>query len=245
MAGSPAAGQVLTGTVVDSVSGRPLPGTRVSAYTADHAKVGDTLTGSDGAFTFHLPAVGVYVLLIRRIGYAMAHSLSIDVRAGVESTVRFELQPAAVPLDTIAVVGDTGLARGPVRWLADVGFYGRRSKGFGYFLTRDDIDKKDPLTVSDLLKGIPGIRVSCGSPLSCTITMPAATSMFIGKRCAPTVVLDGAVVTVGGSGGTGNLDWFNPFNLEAIEIYPSPAGVPVQYAGYMSPCGAVLLWSRR
>ena len=69
--------------------------------------------------------------------------------------------------------------------------------------------------------------------------------MFIGKGCAPTVVLDGVVVTAGGSGGTGDLDSFNPFNLEAIEIYPSPAGVPVQYSGYMSPCGAVLLWSRR
>ena len=38
-------------------------------------------------------------------------------------------------------------------------------------------------------------------------------------------------------------DW--KFNLEAIEVYPSPAGLPVQYSGYLSPCGAILLWSRR
>jgi hypothetical protein len=37
----------------------------------------------------------------------------------------------------------------------------------------------------------------------------------------------------------------DPFNIEAVEIYTSPAGVPVQYKGYLSPCGAIIAWSRR
>jgi hypothetical protein len=59
-------------------------------------------------------------------------------------------------------------------------------------------------------------------------------------------VLDGVVLRVGGTGGSGSLDGLlNPFDIEAIEVYPSPAGVPVQYSGYMSPCGAIIAWSRR
>ena len=63
--------------------------------------------------------------------------------------------------------------------------------------------------------------------------------MFILRGCTPTVVLDGAVV------GRGDVDVVAPHSLEAIEVYPSAAGVPVQYSGYLSPCGAILLWSRR
>ena len=114
-------------------------------------------------------------------------------------------------------------------------------------MTRQEIEKKDPLIVADLLEGMPGVRVRCGTPVSCTITMRAATSMFLGKKCQPTVVLDGAVVSMGGTArdASGNVDLIDPHNIEAIEVYPGPAGVPVQYSGYMSPCGAILLWSRR
>ena len=62
----------------------------------------------------------------------------------------------------------------------------------------------------------------------------------------PSVVLDGAVLQVGGvSGGLSADELLNPFNIEAVEVYPSAAGVPVQYGGYMSPCGAIVAWSRR
>jgi hypothetical protein len=36
----------------------------------------------------------------------------------------------------------------------------------------------------------------------------------------------------------------NPFDVEGVEIYTSPAGLPVQYSGYLSPCGAILIWTR-
>ena len=72
--------------------------------------------------------------------------------------------------------------------------------------------------------------------------------MFVRGVCRPTVVLDGVVLRVGGAGNARDLlldDLLNPFNLEAVEVYPSAAGVPVQYQGYMSPCGAILAWSQR
>ena len=209
--------------------------------------VGDTVTGAAGSFLFHVPTIGSYRVRAIRIGYAGRITEPIAVEPKVESSIRLGLRPAALPLDTLTVVAESVTTEQWVPWLADQGFYQRKREGLGSFLTREQIENKDPLTVADLLKGMPGELVRCGAPRSWGMSMRAATSMFLGRKCQPTVVLDGAVVSVGGSARTssGNVDLIDPHNLEAIEVYPGPAGVPVQYSGYMSPCGAILLWSRR
>lgn len=248
LAASPAVAQVLQGIVVDSATGQPVAGAHVSAFSVADTKVGDTVTDYGGHFTFHLPAVGAYVLLVERLGYATTGSQLISVGSTVEATARLRLIRLPVALDTVTVVGDAGVVGKRLPWLADVGFYDRRRKGFGYFLTREDIESKDPLIMSDVLKGLPGIRVTCGGPLSCRITMPAATTMFLRGKCQASVVLDGVVLRVGGTGNRGDLtldNLLNPFDVEAVEVYPSAAGVPVQWGGYVSPCGAIVAWSRR
>lgn len=242
---SPAAAQILRGTVADSASGQPLSGAHVSVLNARGVTVRDTVTGASGDFTFDLPVIGSYRVRAVRIGYAGRITEPIGVDAKLESRIRLVLRPNPLSLDTLTVVAESVATEQWVPWLADVRFYDRRHKGFGHFLTRQEIEKKQPEVVTDLLRDMPGIRLACPSRRSCSILMPAAGLMFIGKTCAPTVVLDGAVVSVGGTGGSGDVNWENPHDLEAIEVYPSPAGLPVQYAGYMSPCGAVLLWSRR
>ncbi len=77
--------------------------------------------------------------------------------------------------------------------------------------------------------------------------MRAANTMFFRGKCNPSVVLDGVLLQPGGtaSGGLSLDDLVNPFNIEALEVYPGPEGVPVQYSGYLSPCGAILVWSKR
>ena len=37
----------------------------------------------------------------------------------------------------------------------------------------------------------------------------------------------------------------HPDNVAAIEVFPSPAGVPVQYNNRGSACGVILVWTRR
>jgi len=72
--------------------------------------------------------------------------------------------------------------------------------------------------------------------------------MFFRGKCQPSVVLDGVLLRAGGVGSRGDLsldDLISPFNVEAVEVYPGPEGVPIQYSGHMSPCGAIIVWSRR
>src|SRR5688572_24055585 len=106
---------------------------------------------------------------------------------------------AQVPLDTVTVVARPLPATQPqVPFLVDAGFYHRQRLGFGYFLTRAEIDKRDARVFGELLMGIPGIRVHCNSPLNCHVAMPGSNTMFIGKACSPSVVVDGLLLSAGG-----------------------------------------------
>ena len=236
-AASPAMAQALRGTVLDSASGQPLGGARMTVLDARGATVAGAMTGADGSFAFHLAAVGNYQVRARRIGYASRITQPIPVDTHFASSIQVVLPPNPVPLDTLTVVAESVAIEKRVPWLADEGFYDRRRKGFGYFLDREQIEKKHPLVIADLLEGMPGVEVHCTNWRSCGV-VTAGSRMFILKGCAPTVVLDGVPIS-------GGVDALDVFNLEAIEVYPSPAGLPVQYSGYLSPCGAILLWARR
>ncbi len=247
--------QVLAGTVLDSVSGRPIAGARVLLLDSAGTAITALVTRPDGQFTFNIPHLGEYRLLIGRIGYPISISKPFLFSSAFTASVSLSLPSNPITLDTVTVVAKEIERRLP--YLADAGFYKRRQEGFGHFLTRDEIDKRDPLILTDLLHGMSGVRVTCGGQQGdrgprgpgphCTVTMRAANTMFFRGKCSPSVVLDGVLLQPGGTGGGGLSldDVVNPFNIEALEVYPGPEGVPVQYSGYLSPCGAIVVWSRR
>jgi len=243
----PARAQTLTGVVLDSVSHAPVVGARILLLDSAGTAIKALTTSSDGQFTFSIPHLGDYRLLIGRIGYPISISKPFVFSSAFTARVSLSLPSNPITLDTVTVVARQIERRMP--YLVDAGFYKRRQEGFGHFLTRADIDKRDPRVLTDLLQGISGVRVSCQSGfLTCDADMRAARSMFYRGKCRPTVVIDGVVVRAGGVGSKGDLfldQLINPFNVEVLEVYPSPAGVPVQYSGYLSPCGAILIWSRR
>jgi len=237
--------QVLAGTVLDSVSGRPFAGARILLLDSAGTAMKALVTTADGQFTFSIPRLGEYRLPISRIGYPISLSKPFLFSSMFLARVSLSLPSNPITLDTVTVVAREIERR--LTYLVDAGFYRRRQAGFGHFLTRDEIDKRDPLILSDLLKGMSGVRVTCVGARRCAVTMRAANTMFFRGKCNPSVVLDGALLQPGGtgSGGLGLDDLVNPFDIEALEVYPGPEGVPVQYSGYLSPCGAILVWSRR
>jgi Carboxypeptidase regulatory-like domain/TonB-dependent Receptor Plug Domain len=258
--GSPAMAQALRGTVVDSASGKPVAGAHLLVSVAGGTAVSDTATDKDGRFNFALPAAGQYVLRVSRVGYSPRLTQPIPVERDLIAAVELRLTPLAVLLDTVTVVAEKVLVEQLLPFLVDAGFYERRSKGIGHFLTRADLDKHPPDRMTNAFQGMSGVHVVCGGRTSssnaCDVQAPGATTMFKRGVCKPSVVLDGVVLRAGGVLNTESTpesrdvdrpvdELLNPFNIEAVEIYTSPAGVPVQYIGYLSPCGAIIAWSRR
>jgi hypothetical protein len=244
---SPVLGQVLRGTVRDSVSGKPVEGAHVVVLAGDGPAVGDAMTGNDGEFTFRLPAVGDYRLRVSRLGYTTRVTDPISVVATFNTSVELPLTSSPVPSDTLTVVGLPVAVERQHPFLVEAGFYARRSKRIGHFLTRADLDRRRSERMTDALRGLSGVRVVCSAG-TCDVQAPGAASMLTRGVCKPTVVLDGAVLRAGGvrSDEEQTVDQLlDPFNIEAVEVYTTSAGVPAQFRGSQSPCGAIIAWSRR
>jgi hypothetical protein len=126
----PAAGQVITGRVVDAATGTPVARARVTAYGGDGA-ARRTVTGADGRFSFSLRGSGSYTVEVTRRGYddTRTDTMSLDPADTVDVVVRMpaaavRLQPLTVtarrrPLEVVGVFRQATLAdssaRGPVR----------------------------------------------------------------------------------------------------------------------------------
>ena len=110
-------------------------------------------------------------------------------------------------------------------------FESRRKLGFGHFITQAEIDKRNPLLLSDLIAMVPSVKVG---PLG-------GWPGNIRSGCLFVVYIDGVRLPTG----SGFNDIAQPKEISGIEIYSGPATIPVQYkltSG--SFCGVILLWTR-
>lgn len=241
----PAAAQVLEGTILEEGSERPLAGTDVALLDGQGALLVRAESDAGGAFSLRAPGPGSYRLQVERLGYQTVTSDPFTLRAGDQPSVAVYLVIQPVQIDSIRVEGE---ARSP--HLARVGFYDRLDAGIGFFLTREQIEEQRADRLIDLFRSFRGgqvVSVSSGAG-QYEIVMRGSTSMLIrGGTCYPTVAVDGGVVRRGGPGAeVGTWDRVvHPDEVEAIEIYSGGAGLPAFVAGNTSPCGAIVIWTRR
>lgn len=222
-----AAAQVVHGRVVDAGTGAPLPAAAVWLRESTMDDVGPVRTDSTGAFTLRAPRGGVFRLAASRAGYREADSRAFALEEGDSVEVVFRLAAGSVVLDPLRVVA-------PARRAGRLDEFYRRAErgGFGWFVTRAEIERRHPFRTTDLLRTTPGIQL-----------LPTRGTGFAVRGrggCVPAVYLDGMRMT----GGAGSIDlWTHPEDLEGIEVYHG-AGAPVEYSGPGAGCGVVLLWTR-
>lgn len=234
---TPAAGQTLQGIVIDRWTGTRVSYAFIRFRAIDGTEVEAVISDSAGEFSIRLRPGARYEAEVKAAGYVI-QSDTVQTFRGPTASVLLRLRPAPFPLEPLRVTVSKEDSS-----LAAKGFYHRREMGFGYLMTAKEIEQTFPVVMTDALRNVPGVRVVCVRGILCDVRTRAAESMFRRGVCLPTVVLDGVVLRRGGTGGGLSLDeLLNPFNIEAIEVYPSAAGVPPQY---MSPCGAVIAWSKK
>jgi hypothetical protein len=207
----------VTGTV-RGIGGRPLPDARVSVIDA----VGTVQTDSMGQFTLaNLPA-GTQLLEVRRIGYLLGQR-PVDLRSGRSVSQDITLS-SIVSLDSVRVVAQRNRYR-------DYELRARRS-GAGRFISEADIQRRNPIEVSDILRMMPGFRI-VGSGLDARVVSSRGRISLVQGDCVANVVIDGIP--------NQDINLLRPSDIGALEVY-SGIGASMQYN---SPCGVVMIWTKR
>jgi Carboxypeptidase regulatory-like domain/TonB-dependent Receptor Plug Domain/Gram-negative bacterial TonB protein C-terminal len=176
-----------------------------------------------------LPA-GSRTLQVRRLGYR-ATSVSVSVESGATGAVTVTMIPVPRELDPVLIEASRQPA---VRYLQ--GFYERKSKGHGYFITRDQLATRNWSDMTDVLRSlVPAVRITSSR-------MARNAVRLRGSRCAPLVWLDGAPALAGEF----DLDVITPESVSGIEVYAGPATVPVEFRSTrgLEACGVIIVWSR-
>lgn len=188
---------------------------------------------SDDSGRFELAKVrpGMLALRFRRLGF-QPDTVEFLVLAGKTIPLDVTLSRLTLMLSPVVITGRAELTG----WRA--GFYQRRDVGTGHFFTREDIDKRNPSQMSDMLRMIPGVTVQPSRG------MIRNQLRFRGNRaCAPLTWLDGAPLAAGEF----DIDALSPRSIEAFEVYTGSI-VPPRFA--VAPgigprtCGVIVIWSR-
>lgn len=230
--------QSIMGNLLDAQSGQAIMLGYVGLLTEDGERVAWTLTDESGFFRLDAPDPGSYMLYGESLGYRS--SVEGPILLGEDQLVpaEFRLDPMPLVLDSLRVVAESKRIS-----LVLAGYYDREQVGLGHFIGPERIlDRFEARQISDFFWGVPGIRLMPASNMAGSGYVPLMRSAAALRGfCLPQVYLDG--IPQPGADELDNI--IMPFDIEAIEVYRSPAEVPARYTSAGSNCGVILLWSRK
>ena len=216
----------LRGVVLDSATRAPVSGVDVSAAALRQF----ARTDDHGQFTLvRLPA-GEIELSIRRVGYEPLRE-TILATGGPRDSVLIVLVAQAAVLSGVDVTAAVRQREGIQ------GFYARRARGIGTFITRDDLEARHARVATDALDvpGIALVHTRYGTAVRFT------TGASLRRNCSPTLWIDGQRAP------RMELDDIPVNDIEGIELYHGPSVTPGQFwQGNESntACGTIVVWSR-
>ena len=213
----------LAGVVRDS-AGHPIPLAEVRAR-------GNLLVArSDDSGRFNVPQMppGARGVFVRRLGFAPARAL-ITASSGDIDSVVVVLVAVATSLPSIVALEQ----RDSLSHVVLAEFWARKAKGFGRFITRDDIEARGGIHFVDLVRTAPGVMIQNSRG-----RQEIRFNRSVIRDCPPQYWVDGVPLE------RGSADEFYPDNVEAIELYSSPATTPPQFSTRSMTCGTIVIWSR-
>lgn len=223
----------VAGRVVEAVGGTPLAGALVSVN-------GNTIAVTSADGIFNVPRVplawGPNQLHVRHLSYA---DVTDDIWvANTEDVLAYDVVlipvPVAVP-EVVVEVDRTLMVYGRMR-----PFYERRNRGMGDFLTRQEIEDRNPRELTDVFRGIPGIALYPIGLTGVRIDFQRG-ARGLRERCSnPAIYLDGVLV----QGGIYINQLVSPEVIAGIEIYQGVAEIPIEFVQNRETCGVIVIWTR-
>ena len=192
-------------------------------------------TTPDGSFSVGRIEVGPRTLSFRSAGLAVRH-ISVNVQQDQSQLLLVTLRKAPViVVQRSSPAFDQRMAE----------FRKRRRAGGGFFLERAEIERRNPRTLSDLMRTVPGVRVLdrgsgfrfVSSHFRRLAGQPSGSSDD--GVCDMMLYLDGQPFPVEG----GDVDTrIRIDDIAAAEVYVSAGSVPREFAGLSAACGVIVLW---
>jgi hypothetical protein len=223
---------ITTGTA--SVSGKVmLEGTPVGAGTRVEIAGTEavTTTNESGEFTLKNLPSGTHNLVARHIGFG-AEVVPVDLTSRSPRTVSIRLPKFVAVMDPVLVTARRTAA------LDKVGFSSRQKMGNGYFLGPEQIQRMNPMYVTDALRQVPGLRVVSG-PQGDVVQSSRGVSSLSGGDCTQFVV-DGMPWMSMEPGDVNN--FVSGHEMAAVEVYQA-ANTPPEYAHGRS-CTTIVIWTK-
>jgi hypothetical protein len=179
-------------------------------------------SGNDGRFSFTDVQTGPAALMVRRMGYT-ARTIDLDVPVGGVSDP-VEVKLAQIPSDIASVIVESSKSH-----LEE--FYNRKANNnFAKFFERKDIQKQNPLYLSEMIRTVGGANVSSAG----------AGNRILLRGCQPMVWVDGMRAP-----GAELDEVARPDDVAGMEVYPSNAGLPAEYQDRNNRmCGAIIVWTK-
>jgi Carboxypeptidase regulatory-like domain len=226
----------VTGTVTDTAH-HPVPYVNVLVSGTRR-----TVSDDAGQFRLELPP-GRIALEFRRLGYR-PEQMTFALRG--DTTITVSLIPIAQKLQGQEVTGPRSFALELHR------FYERMAdheKGInaGHFITSEDIERRNPRRLTQMLEDIPSVRILRVKPYPCQVECLAPTGS---NHCPMGVYLDGQRLNRLTSSNpsadyvTDLDDFIIPSHVAGMEVYAHPGEVPPQYQLLNGMCGVILVWTK-
>jgi hypothetical protein len=250
--------------IITDTAGTPLAG----AVVEERLALVSTRTGSGGQFRLGPLLPGPSQLRARLVGYVPA-SFPLILSADSTLSVVVRLSAAPITVDSIAVTGKSADSTGGTQAMLG-GFFDRardreRGAGSSTFVSPEDVRRRRPQKVSDLLRDIPGLRlryeqgiaIPYGRDGRCIMNIwvngQLIDRLYSGQDAfnAPSYFRrppGGAGVvsaTVSATESSGGVDGFLPaLEVDAVEVYLAPSEVPPRFDSLRNQCGTIVIWTR-
>ena len=217
------------GHVRDS-AGKPIPYATVVWGEARQV----VSTTDSGTFELHDIPAATTRFTVRRLGYVPV-DFDLELRPGRLKPVVVNLIPVAAPLSEVSVATHSDVDSDEYRAarFAATGFVARMARLPGYFIPPDEVERRRPTYVSDLMYGVPGVTM-VGRPHTASLYYVSSS-----QRCRMQLYLDGHPATDGD-------DLVPGSDIKAVEVYTSLTSaaekfLPSPLKGY---CGSIVVWTR-
>jgi hypothetical protein len=186
------------------------------------------MTNDKGEFTMRNLPSGSKLLLARHLGFG-AETAPVDLSSHEEKRVTIKLPKFVAVMDPILVTARRSAA------LDKIGFNQRKKSGIGYYIGPERLQNMHPNAVTDILRMVPGLRVSYG-PGGDVVS----SSRGVGSGCVQYYLDDMPYTEMT----PGDINSFvTGGEVVAVEVYQD-AGTPPQYVRPGTACTTIVLWTR-